>query len=75
MFEPLLSDVKKSRAYQEFAAEIEQELTPKIAQERNREIAKALLRKRMTLEFISEVTGLSQAELRALKKGLAQRKK
>ena len=68
MFEPFLSDVKKSRAYQEFAEEIAQELTSKIAQERNREIAKALLRKKMTLAFISEVTGLSQAELRALKK-------
>jgi predicted transposase/invertase (TIGR01784 family) len=74
MFEPLLSDVKKSRFYQEVAEEIEQELTPKIAQERSREIAKALLRKKMTFEFISEVTGLSQAELRTLKKGLAARK-
>jgi predicted transposase YdaD len=71
MFEPLLSDVKNSRAYQEIANENRQEGELKKA----REIAKALLRKRMTLEFISEVTGLSQAELRALKKGLAQRKK
>lgn len=66
MFEPLLSDVKKSRAYKEIANEGKQE--------EKRKIAKNLLRKKMTLEFISEVTGLSPAELRVLKKGLAQRK-
>jgi predicted transposase/invertase (TIGR01784 family) len=66
MFEPLLSDVRKSRAYQEIAEEGRQE--------RTREIAKILLRKRMSLKLISEVTGLSPAELRALKNGLAQPK-
>ncbi|MDZ7360055.1 MAG: Rpn family recombination-promoting nuclease/putative transposase [candidate division KSB1 bacterium] len=67
MFEPFLSDIKKSRAYQEIAEEGRQEKT--------REFARILLRKRMSLKFISEVTGLSPAELRALKKGLPQRKK
>ncbi len=67
MFEPLLSDIRKSRAYQEIAEEGRQE--------RNLEIAKTLLKKRMSLKLISEVTGLSPAELRALKNGLAQRKK
>lgn len=66
MFEPLLSDIKKSRAYQEIAEEGRQEKT--------REFARILLRKRMSLKFISEVTGLSPEEIRALKKGLAQRK-
>ena len=66
MFEPLLSDVRESRAYQEIAEEGRQE--------RTREIAKVLLRKKMSLKLVSEVTGLSQAELRALKKDLAQRK-
>jgi predicted transposase YdaD len=66
MFEPLLSDVKKSRAYREIANEGKQE--------EKRKMARSLLRKKMTLEFISEVTGLSPEELRALKKGLAQRK-
>jgi predicted transposase/invertase (TIGR01784 family) len=78
MFEPLLSDVKKSRAYQEIANEGKQEgrlegkLEGKL--EEKRKIARILLRKKMTLDFVSEVTGLSPAELRALKKGLARRK-
>ncbi len=82
MVEPLLSDVKKSRAYQEFAEEISQELKPKIAQElkpkiaqeKAREIAKALLRKKMSLDFIIEVTGLSKKDVRAISKELAGRR-
>lgn len=74
MFEPLLSDVKKSRAYQEIAEEGRQEGRQEGKEEEKRQIAKTLLRKKMSFEFISEVTGLSQAELRALKKGLAAHK-
>lgn len=70
MFEPLLSDVKKSRFYREIATENEIEGREK----EKREIAKALLRKGMAVDFVSEVTGLSSAKLRALKKGLARRK-
>jgi predicted transposase/invertase (TIGR01784 family) len=66
MFEPLLSDVKESRFYQEVAAEG--------GIKKAREIATTMLKKRMSLKLVSEVTGLSSAELRALKKGLAQRK-
>jgi predicted transposase YdaD len=61
-----LSDVKKSRFYREVAEEG--------AQERNREIAMALLRKKMPLKFISDVTGLSAKQIRALMKDLAGRK-
>lgn len=72
----MLSDIRKSRAYQEVAEEITQELTPKLTQElrptialeEKREIAATLLRKRMSLKFISEVTGLSPEEIRLLKK-------
>jgi len=70
MFEPLLSDVKKSRAYQEIAEEGRQEGKMETA----REIAKTMLKKRMGLKLISEVTGLSEEEIRTLKKGLAARK-
>jgi predicted transposase/invertase (TIGR01784 family) len=70
MFEPLLSDVKKSRFYREIANENKKEGK----EEEKRQIAKTLLRKKMSLEFISEVTGLPQEEIRALKKGLAARK-
>ncbi|MGH7454187.1 MAG: hypothetical protein ACRENG_22730 [bacterium] len=62
MFEPLLSDVKKSRLYQE----VVEELTPKIAQESKYEIAKVMLKKNFTVELIAEITGLSQEEIRAL---------
>jgi hypothetical protein len=74
MVEPLLSDVRKSRAYQEFAEEISQELKPKIAQQKAREIAKALLRKKMSLDFIIEVTGLPKKEVRAISKELVSRR-
>jgi predicted transposase/invertase (TIGR01784 family) len=66
MFEPLLSDIKKSRAYQEIAEEGKHEA--------KRAIAATMLKKRMSLKLVSEVTGLSPEEIRALKKGLAQRK-
>lgn len=83
MFAPMLSDIKQSRFYREVTEEIAQELTPKLTQEltpkltqeltpkltqmRNREIAENLLRKKMSLKFVSEVTGLSHEEIRALK--------
>lgn len=86
MTEPLFSNIKKSRAYQEIAEEVEQELTPKIEQEltpkiaqklapkiaqnKAREIAKSLLRKKMSVDLIAEVTGLSKKEVRALNKEL-----
>jgi len=90
MIAPLLSDIRKSRAYQDIAREvaqeltpkieqkltprIEQELTPKIAQNKARAIAKSLLLKHLNPEFIAEVTGLSKKEVRALNKELAARK-
>ena len=64
MFSPMLSDIKQSRFYREVAEEITQETKL----ERNREIAATLLRKKMGLKFVSEVTGLSHEEIRALKK-------
>ena len=78
MVEPLLSDIKKSRAYREIAEEVEQELTPKIEQKvrskQAKEIARMLLSKKMSLEFIVEVTGLSSKEARALRRELAASK-
>lgn len=78
MIAPLLSDIRKSRAYQDIAKEVEQELTPKltptIARNKAREIAQSLLLKHMNLEFIAEVTGLSKKEVRALNKELTARK-
>jgi predicted transposase/invertase (TIGR01784 family) len=70
MTEPLLSDIRKSRAYQEIAEEATQE----VAQKTTKEIAKALLRKKMSLELISEVTGLSPKEIRALGRAMPMRK-
>lgn len=66
MFEPLLTDVRESRFYQEVAEEV--------GIKKAREIAATMLRKRMSLKLVSEVTGLSAAELRDLKKGLSHRK-
>lgn len=74
MVEPFLSDIKKSRAYQDIAEEVAQELTTKIAIAKAREIAKSLLRKKMSVDLIAEVTGLSKKEVRALNKALAGRK-
>ena len=66
MIEPMLSDIKKSRAYQEIAQEGEQK--------RTREIAKAMLKKNMSFELITEITGLPQQELLALSQELAEHK-
>jgi len=78
MITPFLSDIRKSRVYQDIAKEVEQELTPKltptIARNKAREIAQSLLLKHMNLEFIAEVTGLSKKEVRALNKELTARK-
>jgi predicted transposase/invertase (TIGR01784 family) len=65
-----LADVKKSRFYREIANENKREGR----QQRDREIIKALLRKKMPLRFISDVTGLSTKEVRALTKDLVGRK-
>jgi predicted transposase/invertase (TIGR01784 family) len=84
MLEPLLSDIRKSRAYREFTREGKREGIREGIREgkregkregsregkikKAREIARTLLQKKMRLEFVAEVTGLSQAEVRALKK-------
>lgn len=62
MMTPFLSDIKKSRAYQE------------IAGEKAREIAKTMLKKRMAPALVVEITGLSAREVRALNNELAARK-
>ena len=78
MVEPLISNIKKSRFYQEIAEEVAQEITSKIAQEsrleRNREIARAMAAKNMSVELISELTGLSKEEILEISKRLADRK-
>jgi predicted transposase/invertase (TIGR01784 family) len=56
MVEPILSDIKKSRAYQE------------IAHERATEIARSMLQEEMSLDLIAKVTGLSKKEIRMLSK-------
>jgi len=80
MLELLLSDIRKSRAYREFTREGKREGIREGIREgkregsregkikKAREIAKTLLQKKMSLEFVAEVTGLSPAEVRALKK-------
>ncbi len=70
MVEPMLSDIKKSRAYQEIMQEGKQEGEYK----RTREIAKAMLKKNMSFELITELTGLSQQELLAISQELAAHK-
>ncbi len=70
MVEPMLSDIKKSRAYQEIMQEGKQEGEYK----RTREIAKAMLQKNMNFELIAELTGLSQQELLAITQELAEHK-
>jgi len=70
MFEPLLSDVKKSRFYREVAEEVAQETSLK----EKRKIARTMLKKNFSLELIAEITGLSQKEMRALTKNLAERR-
>lgn len=70
MVEPMLSDIKKSRAYQEIMQEGKQEGE----YTRAREIAKAMLKKNMSFELITELTGLSQQELLAISQELAAHK-
>ncbi len=69
MLEPIIgfAKVRKSRFYQDVAAEERSE--------QKKEIAKALLKKKMSAEFISEVTGLSVGQIRRLKRDLTARKR
>jgi len=67
MFQPIFTDVRKTRFYQDVAEEV--------GQKRAQKIAKALLRKKMSLEFITEVTGLTPKEIRTLSKTSAAHKK
>lgn len=69
MIEPIIdfAKVRKSRFYQEVAEEERAEQT--------KEIAKALLKKKMSAEFISEVTGLSVGQIRRLKRDFTARKR
>lgn len=62
MVEPLISNVKKSRFYQE------------ITQERDREIATAMVKKNMSVELISELTGLSKEDVLEMSRELADHK-
>jgi len=66
MFQPILTDVRKTRFYQDVAEEV--------GQKKAQKIAKALLRKKMSLNFIAEVTGLTTKEIRALNKVSAARR-
>jgi len=70
MVEPLISNVKKSRFYREIAEEVAQE--SKL--ERNREIARAMAKKNMSIELISELTGLSKEQVLEISKDLADHK-
>ncbi len=82
MFEPMLSDIKKSRAYQEIAQEVAlevtkqvtqdvtQQVTQRVAYQSKREIALAMLKKNMTPALVSELTGLSKQEISKLRKQL-----
>ena len=63
-----LAAVKKSRFYREVAEEVREELTPKIAQEQARAIARTMLKKDFSLDLIAEITGLSQREIVALRR-------
>lgn len=66
MVEPMLVDPKESRWYKEIAEEERQE--------RNREIARNMLKKGMAPKLVEEITGLSAREVRALGKELAAQK-
>ncbi len=66
MVEPMLSDIKKSRAYREIAREVRIEQA--------RKIAKTMAKKKMSPKLIVELTGLSPKEVRAISKELAARK-
>ena len=58
MFEPMLSDIRKTRFYQEVAEESKLE--------EKREIARTMLKKDFSLDLIIEITGLSQEEILTL---------
>jgi len=66
MFEPLLSDVRKSRFYQEVAEEV--------TQESKYGIARTMLKKNFSLELIAEITGLSEQEIDTLSRQTADYK-
>jgi predicted transposase/invertase (TIGR01784 family) len=66
MVEPLISNVKKSRFYREVAQEG--------SIERAREIARAMAKKNMSLELISELTGLPKEEVLEISKESADHK-
>lgn len=67
MFQPLLTDVTKSRFYQEISQEG--------AQKQAQKIAKALLKEKMSVAQIAKVTGLSPKEIQALNRATAARRK
>ena len=72
---PRITQELTPRIRQELTPKITQELTPKIAQESKREIARELVLRKMSLDFIVEVTRLSPKEVRAVMKEMASRKK
>ncbi len=69
MIEPTMNvaNFRHTRFYQEVAEEA--------GVEKTKEIAKSLLKKKMSAEFIAEVTGLSVGQIRAIKRDLTARKK
>ncbi len=71
MFDTILSDIKKSRAYQEIAQEAAQEA----AYKSKRGIALAMAKERMSPALISKLTGLSKAEVLEISKEVAARPK
>ena len=74
MFEPYLSDIRKSRAYREIAREGKREGKREGMREGKREVAKTLLQEKMSLTFVAKVTGFSPQEVRVIKKELEARK-
>jgi len=66
MFQPILTDVRKTRFYQDVAEEV--------GQKRAQKIARALLKEKMTLARIAKITGLSPKEIQALNKASAARR-
>jgi predicted transposase YdaD len=68
MIAPLLTDIKKSRAYRDIAEEVAQELTPKITQELTPKIAQEL-----TPKIAQELTPkIAQNKAREIAKSLLQ---
>ena len=72
MIEPLISDIKKTRFYQEIAEEGREQGMEQGMVEEKREIAKALFKKQMSVQFIVEVTGLSKDEVLEIDKHIVQ---